>query len=1311
MGTLCLGSIVKAQTAAPATVKSPEIIAPVDLRGYGEVSGKVSRTKNVSTLEITCESEAKARLLQAKYLSDLVELPGVTPKTGADGATIQVVANQGAIAAFCAGSKVTILASPDEAQLQALLLKAAPTGSSTAQVEVPMYLDRWDKFGFRFYYWPFHLPPGVAAKDYDFTHDFDYAEQQHRTGYVFWDNSNQMDLGEGMQLRSVWDWALAAADARHLPIAINGGSGFDHDGFVFFNKYPKAQQRRMPEYCGTYRSVASSYDGTTGTFSWNDLPDFDRSMGQVQNSYRELAKIPSVVSFLEPHGEMYHSSGDILMEYGPVADANYRKWLEAHYGSTAALNQRWYGETAPIRSWNDVHVPELASFAGWGPNAVDLTGTWAVNYELSPGKAALGPDDLHPGALSGQPIASQPAPDEWFTPGFDDSSWPRVQAPGSDTAMFIPHRPAVYRRTFRMDGSLRAAHPKWWLYVWDLNTVQPGAVRAYLNGKKFEDDSKSAWFHWVAFDVTAALQDGDNQLSLRLPEGVLGYRIYLSPVEPRQYPDLGPGLNAQWADLIDWTNDTRVHQVSRGVQMIRQFEPNRQITLMAPNHYCDGIRALAPKFGCEFHETGFMGGNYCDFLPSIMRGVDLPFSVELGGPADSLESFKRTMGLYLTESTQAVDYFIHEGDILYHDDIRKEFEANGNLYHLFGKFHAPKGNVAVLFNTRDESLSCYPWNNDPNTNLQSGYFPWNISAILRGHYDYDDLTESSFTDGSADAYKVIIDSNSTIIDPPLLAAIEKWIRNGGTFITSGQTGRHTSTGFNAWPISSLSGYETTHVDLLDSQGGPQETRSLQPVSGQDTFPESDWKGVAANGLSLQKTVGDCRDLMRWDDGSVAVGSRQLGKGQVIEVGCKFGAGPPDRLEYASNQDDFRHLADLYSALLKTLDVTPAPVTPQAPGTYSRHYISNNGLYDIWTIYNENQSPQKSGLIMDAAYQPTNATDIATGQPVALGRAHGQVTIPNLALESNESHAYLTPRGRITDAPRDWFELQRHWWRGTEKPITDKFPAPETMQQHTLDLTRDWAIRPVKDGEDITPLVAEKADDSSWPACGSGHGASTDLPASTMRSFGKRSASPWNGPAAKSYFSCRTGILGRFTTRAQFTSTARPSPPTSNLASPGIRLDLAPGSQHTLAVDIQGMGVLNGDTGMCWLSWIPAPIATQDLAGTWNATHDGVHYDAQLTFPGAYDGYLARTTATIDAQHAGDNVLVHFKGSNQVNGVMINGHWFRGDHHYIANEWLINITPWVKFGAKNEIQIGSVMGPAAGPVQSISLDYYDPAVYP
>ena len=148
---------------------------------------------------------------------------------------------------------------------------------------------------------------------------------------------------------------------------------------------------------------------------------------------------------------------------------------------------------------------------------------------------------------------------------------------------------------------------------------------------------------------------------------------------------------------------------------------------------------------------------------------------------------------------------------------------------------------------------------------------------LLASFPVDAVVEDDFGRGNVDSYKVVVDTDTMILDEPLVAQIEKWVRAGGIFVTFGQTGRHTSTAIDSWPISRLTGYAVLRTDVANS--------AINLAPGQPVFDHDYWaKTRPASGLALKKAAPECRDLMVWDNGTTAVGMRPLGKGCVFDLG-------------------------------------------------------------------------------------------------------------------------------------------------------------------------------------------------------------------------------------------------------------------------------------------------------------------------------------------------------------------------------------------------------------------------------------------
>jgi len=1330
---------------AVPTLVSRATLPPKPLRGYGALSAVFDKMAAgggpASVLTVGCVDAGKASLTQAKFLSDLLLLPGaeaVTLQTPSGALPAVQAKEQGFVTAMRIGKDVIILSATTSADLDALhrAHKAAHPGaySYTSETNVPMWLDRWDKHGFLFYSYTWQGPPadyvppaGFEGRKpgYDYGEEFHWAKAND-VGFIFWNSEAANDLAEGMMNDPWIDWAIRGTTAANLPVHINTSSS---PTTWLLNRYREDTQRKMPQYSGNLFGPGDPEAGGQGLLSWNSQEGADAELGVIQSAVRKYAGLPNVVGWLEPHGETVQSAEDFMSDYGPVADRAYRRFLKEKYQTVSTVNARWHGDEKRLHDWNDVHVPEFASFLGWGPDALDLTGQWRIAYEANADGTPFDTHNLNGGnrGNGSSKTPTQPAPDAWFAPDFDDSAWPSLRLPGNDRIMFTPNHPAVFRTKFILPAAWKNAHPKIWLYAWEMKEGNGTKTAVYLNGVKageYQPQPQWAKTNYGAFDVTEHLIAGENHLALRQSAGAIDYRIYLSPRPPKQYPLLGPHQNAQWVDFADWQAWSRAEMTRRSADMFRQVDPNRNITQMAPAYYSDVLKPVLEDYGGQFHDTGYMGGFYADYNPTVMRGSNLPFDAEPGGPADTPLNFLHMMGLYLSEGVQGVSYFINIGDVMWRPNIREKFEDYLPLYHMIGKYHLPKAEFAMLYDDRVTRLLSNPWGQDYNVTLSGSYWSGNMAALLGHFFDYDGVTGPDFSRGHAGAYKVIVDSNTSIMDDERISEIEKYVRDGGMFITFSQTGRHTPTHPDTWPISRLTGYKVTHINKYnpDGQIASGEWHQLRPAPGQTIFIGDKWKGGPANGQTLQKTAADCQDLLLWDDGTVAVGMRPLGKGVIVHVGAKSShAQMFDRDNEPHDSGGFtytEYMAGMYAALLDWRGVRRLPGSVPSPRNVvlMRHYVTNNGLHDVWTLWNQDrEKPVTADLLFAAGLHPASATDVRTGESVPITRADSGDKLAGLTLEPMETRMFLTPRGQIETAALDWLTLQRGWWQGTASPSSKVLPTPEQLQTHTLALTETWAFHAI-DGladTDIVSMAQPGFDDSAWEKRPFGVWSLPDHRDVKQGLLRRHFTVPahWKtgtvGLWLQSWVDTTFVEQGRVYLDGKMVRDFNPDGMTGDTLAGA----LTPGSHHVLAVEIKSNQPMAGARGHAWLTWWPAPQATQDLAGQWIPSRDGLHEEAPITLPGPWDTMMARRVVPIAAAQSHRNVIVAVSQQSRVTGVIINGFYLRRHHHAIGPRTDLNITPWVRFGEDNEIVLVWGNSPGTAQVNSVALHFYDKGVYP
>ena len=1063
-----------------------------------------------------------------------------------------------------------------------------------------------------------------------------------------------------------WDWVLKACQKHGLPVGVN--CGLEDKNYRVLNRFPEQAIRYQPQFLGSF--YGSMNFGIGEILSWNSVEGKELALAQIQKSLRGLAGCDNILNWLEPHEEMGHGAADVLVEYGPVADRGYRNFLQAKYGTAQAVSQRWFGKPAELSSWEEVRLPELAHFAGWGPEAVDLTGPWRISYDAAWGLPSAAPD-------------------------LDDSTWPTLVAPGHSIVRFLAKRPAVFRRHFQVDPAWRAAHPRVWLYLWDLNDtrsrkdVTNNQVQAFVNGKPLAATATgNPEYHWAALEVSHDLVAGNNLVTLDLPQGMFNYRCYLSGHEPKNYPHLGSELNAQWADYSDFNAWCRGQAVRRGAEMIRQIDPQRPITFMSPDTYAGEIKPVCEDFGGVFHNTGYMAGVWANFHAMEMASSGLPTDVEPGSGAVDVPDFKRFMGRWSTEGIQGVDYFQHIGDIEWREGIRDYFLKTLNLWQLIGKYHTPPAQAATLHSDRVLRLLGFPWQAEPGFNSATGHWPVRINEWLLPDFPLDEVLEVDFQRGNASAYRVILDTNTCVLDEPLLEQIEKWVRAGGIFVTFGETGRHTSTHVNSWPISRLSGYRVLDV----APRGRNQKFQLAP--GQPVFQDSDYWAAHTQGtnlLVLQKQQPECRDLLLWQDGTVAAGLRPLGQGFVIQLGT---TGEARRL-----------LGDI----LQWAQVARIPAT--AEGLLLRHFVSNNGLYDVWAMWNDKDQPRTTDLVIRNGLPLSSALEVETGRPVAAQADASGVRLADLQFEAWQTRVFLTPRSDIAAAPADWFHLQRRWWKGTSDPGQ---PLPGAPAKLTVDLTADWAFRPLPlEFSDVAALVDPQLDDAAWPRMRLGIFTIPDYPGVRHALFRKRFTVPAEWNTGRIALWIQSWNSDTFLDAGRVYLDGQPLGPAARggIAGSEVAGVLRPGTTHVLAVEISGPEHLPlGARGPAWLAYHPEPAARADLSGLWEISTDGLRYAPPAALPGPLAGKAARRNVMIEASHADRNVVVHAVAENYaLAGVLINGRFVLRFRHHLVAEINLNITPWVKFGQDNELIL--VGNGGSGTLREVSLEFHSKESYP
>jgi hypothetical protein len=1272
-------------------VKPPDVkfFPGINLRGFGKIAAAYrvlpSSSGSASITHIRCESAEKSLLLQAKYLSDLTALPGVAELnmvTKHGRASVRQAPGGGCLACMAIGSDVFIVAGSTEDELtRQLSTNAGANGtpdSFTPRAEVPMYLNRFDKYGLLYYYGAW-----VARDDdqnYDYSQDVKFVKEND-TGLIIWENTFQDDTAEGMTDVTWWDWIQTNCKKADVPLHVNLSLSFPM--LWLGNRYRDQTMLKAPQFVGGFYGVAHDSCGV-GQLSWHATTAVAAGLGVSQTTVKRFVDDPNIVGWLEPHGETSEMPQALLLESGPVPDEALRVYLRSKYETLEAVGKRWWGDPGHYKSWNAIVAPELAEFVGFGPDAVDLQTVWKVKYLPAPDGHMYTRGESQ--SLGGVVVPTQDLPIEWTKPEFDDSGWDSFLAPGNDRGIDMVWSPLVYRRTITLPDNWVSSHPQTWLYLWVVFGRDFDDHQVYVNGQKMPRDPHLT----LAYEVTSALKAGENSIVLVIARGIICYRTYLSHEPPAQYPNLGKEKNARWVDFNQWTMNARAIQIGRGLEMIRQIDPHRPINVMAPDENAGIVKQTATKFGGHFHNTGYAAGFWADYNPMLMRSVGLPSTAEPGNGAPNVTDFHAFWGRWLTESLNGVHYFMHLGEVTWRPAILAEFLKNRTMYETIGKYHDPEAEVAILFSTRNEQISAWPWTQDPAQFHEGGYWRYSPSYGLLNFCPRDGVGEEDFETETVNKYRVIVDSNTSIFSDTLLGNIEKWVRGGGVFIAYGQTGRHLDTDPDTWPISELSGYK---VSMIADWSKNSHTHAApdQTVFGPDV-----WDNNYA-GLHLTPMSPTCESLVLWADGSTAVGMRQVGKGWIMTVGPEF------------NGND---AGKLLGPIISHFGAKKRVPCTASGNVHFRHYIGNTGLHDIWVLFNESNSVINTDLTFIPGYNVPSMIDVVTGEAADINRNDTGDTILNIGLDVLETRMWVSPRTDVTSSPLEWISLQRGWWRGTDEPDMTPLPGAAEQQKFSVDMDSGWRFKSADSltDDEAAALTLPSVADATWEKRNIGIWTPDhpDVHRAVMRRTFKVPATWTNGYVGL----CVSHAAGVFVDEGRIFVDGQAIEP--RFRRDGIYLDpannlLQPGGTHVLSLDIQSKSAEAGARGHAWIYYTPNPEEKIDLSGAWDRFTDTVHQDGQITVPGNVEGQYFSRKVMVDRKYAGKNILVHVE-SRSVKGVIVNGKLtIRASNQVYGSRFSINVTPYIRLGEQNLIDL--VNNGGTNSLDVVQLHIYDKNVYP
>ncbi len=1273
-----------------------------ELRGFGRVATSLEEWRDadgarVGVMRFRCASNLHASTLIGKFLADQ-ELSDGVEKIGRGGLPMVTLPGGAALVGCIAGAEGRILFAPSAEILSSFAVEHREVVlGAVADAPYPAWLDRFDRYGWGCYgmggFSNYHdwmtkvdgqRTPKDPTEDVAFMIENDFRFEP-------WLDPVGFDNSDGIMKNTEHEWMTKLLTEAGMPFSFRvygAAGGADWTA------------RRFPEYSEQPASFLMSgwhgpdlHNKTQPHLTWFDR-DIHRYMAvKTMDMMKLYADHPLNMGWMHPHGELSHDEWyDRHDDYSLTAHRHWRNYLQGKELSLADVSRLYGRPERPFAAWEQVPVPEFATFAGLNGRLLSLEGTWFWRRGRSATKKE---DTSFPGLEQ-----------EWYRQPLDPESWQATELPGNDSLFQVLPKDlgwfatTWFRRSFMLTPQQLTRKPIY-LYWFPIShgVVHSGEQGRYhgvfVNGEKAGEIGI-----WGALDVTHLLQAGTNEISVQLFGPVWNGRIFLSTEPPAVYPHLGAEGNRLYVLWQDWHIEAKYDGWSDILDGMRQVDPNRPIKYMAPIKFrADRWLKLARDWGGYGHFTG-EGMWYFPWYKRYGFLYDLPASSEPGSPYGNVEQqfngFRRTFlaGLNAHDPVFLAQTYTRNPEVrqwwLDHNPVLKrmgKYDIDGPQVLLYRSTH---GTIRLY------TPSPYPEVGDSTRLVQSAW-NWDIGRgtlqTLGQSYLY--LDDGGLTDGKMVGFPLMIDSGNETIPTESVDAIEKWVAAGGTFVTLPFTGRNSVLDADSWPISRLTGCRIK--SMRNAGEGTVTFAADQTVfSGfaGKSFPDAgmsmDYIGNNLNQLSVELEPRDNVDVLAtFENGAPAIVRHRIGAGQVIVLGTTFwrqskdvqGIWWPEPLE-----------TDFMADLLHGVGFADAVCTTDDRLVWPQPYRSNNGLDSVTCLVSWHEDvdvevtvrlrlPRRPARLTSYGVDGIQQLDFTWEDGVATTR----IQMPAKEVKVIDA-AVHEPRSAI----EHWWQYQQKLWHQLKEPGID-FSA--YRQGKWEDPTLDLRIG----GADFA--LAEDAEAAWQPA-----------PVSVLNMFGapagqplllrKRFAVP-EGWAAKGgtihlISGSWTGPHYQGSARLSLNGTMLHDYPGTNYQEFDVTRLLTDG-ENELVFEFKGDREYQGITGNVYLYHRAPPARRLDLAGSWDA-EDAAGEPLVVTLPGEARIWNPSRSVFIPAEWEEKyHVRIYLKGiTHDSAGAMVNGRLARRHHHWFGSWGDIDITRFLRFGEENQIELLHVYGHERNP---------------
>ncbi len=1233
-----------------------------DLRVYGPLDvSEAAPQGGWRRVRISAQDHEKAVIVIAKFLSDFTTLPTVQARdVTIGGVNLRALYFDGGrriLPVLRGNDRFVDLYLFEDPEAFDRFLSAPPADELAGAIRIegrpyPFYLDRWDLRAMGSWYalGTDGNKPGLSPED-----DFEFFRKHD------------------MSVNMAGHYSAIAQRCNREGLGYKINRWFDVSSYLY-DFHPEDATASDPDLTSYYY-----YSIMYGEVPFAENRLEREQVAEMMSYLAQFTGNDHFESICLPHGETgpSYESFQGYRDRDESSRQDFIHYLRDLRGlSLSDLGQRWYENAARFHAWDEVRFPRERDFYGWKDGmSQSLEGTWRLREA-----------DRDTGEK-----------EQVYQPAFDDTRWMAFHQPGSQylaTTRNGDRKGGWMRFSFTPDAALlqaaQAGTPVY-LTVCPFNFApynDPSA--AWLNGEKLGDMSMGHGQEWAQYDVSKLLQAGAaNVLTVYAPDAHVGGPTFLTLNKAEPFPTRDAGLNSRLYDVREWVADCVARANLRYLEYVRGVDAVRPVKLMAFDTMIDDMMPYVQQEGAYPHCTG----ESAFFRPwfkryGYLRGV--PDSSEPSQSPGNLANTKNLFFCMTMEGMNAHDMFIHLHSITGNPEIKAWYEQNVEYYKLMGRFDLKKPDIAVSRSLRVDRVSPQgadtAYQNDPGRgDFQAAHDSWVYCS------------ERDIEDHLVDGYKVIFDSNFHTLNPDDVDALEAWVKKGGTLVLNSRSGRNTFEESLSWPIEKITGCTET----VRPQGGTVTFEDapaiLQSYAGRSFANQDklyDWQNIHYfnDCVSLDPKVSGVDVVARYDDGKAAIVVRGLGKGRVVVLGTNF---------YRDSHDDHGYFAPshdqtvFFQELFKDLGVAPV-VESTENMLWSERFISNNGTTEMLIVGNKDDAAplRNASAVWDLDFTPKRVFDPVTGADIPVKIDGTRVMLDGLTIPPHEMRYYAVER---TDwdtaaAVRHWLDRQHDLWRAVPAgrptpPLDPKWPARVIGELSVKSFESEAEAR--------LALAPAFKTDNSWKSLPPGDWVSTGLPTGQ----GIWAAYRKTISIDPAWFDDLNGAQPAFN-RFYADSTVEVEANGVTIFKNGKAED----PQKVLEALHSGENLLtflaaaNGDgnggfSGDFVLLRIPgAKGETVDIGKGWTIYASETD-SYQADFPATGRWLMARKSIWIPRQYRNDNVWIEVatKDPSHMTGVATNGRYryesIAYGARYRIHPFLLNITPDVRFGQENEIDLG------------------------